>query len=60
MQQTDDDAGDALDGGYRRHSPLVNARVYEYIVSRICELCKCEFRISENLSKCCKERGVFC
>ena len=24
MQQTDDDAGDALDGGYRRHSPLVN------------------------------------
>ena len=24
MQQTDDDAGDALDGGYRKHSPLVN------------------------------------
>ena len=31
MQQTDD-AGDALDGGYRRHSPLVNSSVYKCII----------------------------
>lgn len=59
MQQTDD-AGGALDGGYHMHSPLVNARVYEYIVSRIREIFKYKFRISENLSKCYKELGVFC
>lgn len=32
MQQTDDDAGDTLDGGYRRHSPLVNSSVYKCII----------------------------
>ena len=29
---TADDAGDALDGGYRRHSPLVNSSVYKCII----------------------------